>query len=150
MVGVVVQRDAVAAPEPISAVAGIKGSHAEVVAAKPETSRAASDEMPHMAWPEAIEVAVFPGMVEMETDIFASPVVANPFAIPMNVWHFGMTFMVAKGGVLVARRTVISRRTMMRNIATAVVVMIAVIVLREAENREGQAPSQKRKDSQSQ
>ena len=53
--------------------------------------------MPHVsAAKTAREVAVFPGVVEMETGIIASSIVTNPSAVVMDVRSFGMTRFVVK------------------------------------------------------
>ncbi len=96
VVGVFVDHDLVAVPEPVIAEGQVKGADAEVEAAEPETVGAASGDAPDMAAAEAAgEVAMLPGMIEVEAGVIASGVVPDPFAVVVDVRGFGMAFMVA-------------------------------------------------------
>jgi|ERR1700728_2430627 hypothetical protein len=71
--------------------------------------------MPHVsAAKTAREVAVFPGVVEMETGIIASSIVTNPSAVVMDVRSFGMTRFVVKTWCWMCR-TMTRCRAMFRN-----------------------------------
>ena len=98
MVGIVIDDDVIAGPIPVGNIAQIKGSDAEVEAAKPETARIAAHDAPPVCRSEAaFEVAMLPGMIEVEPGIIASLIVADPLAVVMDVRRFGMAFAVTKG-----------------------------------------------------
>ncbi|MFZ1005926.1 MAG: hypothetical protein WAN65_03760 [Candidatus Sulfotelmatobacter sp.] len=110
MVGVFVDDDVVAVPEPVAAEADVVGSDAKVEAAKPETVGSAAAEVPDVPAPEtASEVAVLPGMVEVVVNIVMAGIVANPFAVGVNVRCVGMASLIVevrclRGGMRRARR----------------------------------------------
>jgi hypothetical protein len=86
MVRVFENRNIVAIPEPVAAIADIEGGYAETKTAKPEQVRASTAEMPHMSAAEtAGEVSVLPGMVEMIVRIILAGIVAHPLAVVVNV-----------------------------------------------------------------
>jgi hypothetical protein len=96
MVGIFVDHDLVAVPEPVTAQSEVKGGDAESEAAEPETGGTASANAPDVAAAEAAgESAMFKGMVEVESGIVSPGVVADPGAIMMDVRGFGMAFHVA-------------------------------------------------------
>jgi hypothetical protein len=97
VVGVFVDDDVVAVPEPVAAIADVEGADAEVETSEPEAVGAASGEMPDVAAAEASgEVAVFPGMIEVHAGIVTAGVVADPFAVGVNVRRVGMSPFVAQ------------------------------------------------------
>ena len=96
MVGIFIDHDLVAVPEPVTAQGKVKGGDAEIEAAKPEAAGAASTDAPDVAAAEASgEAAMFPGMIEVETGVIASGVVSNPSAVVVDVRGVGMAFPVA-------------------------------------------------------
>lgn len=110
VIGVFVDDDIVAIPEPVIAEADVVGSDAKVEAAEPETIGAAPAKVPDVPAPEtAGEVPMFPGMVEMIVNVVTAGIVANPFAVGVNVRRVGMASPVVKvrsrrGGMRRARR----------------------------------------------
>jgi hypothetical protein len=83
----------------------------------------------------SFEVAMFPGMVEVEPRVLAPEVVSDPLAIPMDVRGFGMAFAVAEGFPVIAfmRRiawsAVIGGRTIPRNVPSTDVMTAMILVL---------------------
>ena len=97
MVGIFVDDDVVAVPQPVAAIAQVECAHAEVETAEPEAVGAASGEMPDVAAAEASgEVAVFPGMVETHAGIVAAGLVADPFAVGVDVGSVGVSGLVVE------------------------------------------------------
>src|SRR5580658_4853928 len=85
MVGVFVDDDLIAVPEPVTAEAEVESGHTEVEAAKPEAARTASGDAPHVAAAEAAgEVAVLPGMIEVESGVSRSSVMTDPGAVVVD------------------------------------------------------------------
>jgi hypothetical protein len=119
VIGIFVDDNVVAVPEPAVAVADVKGRDVEIETAEPEAIGAAAGEMPDVAGAEAAgEVAVLPGMIEVIVNVVASGVVADPFAVGVNVRRVGMAGMIVemlRRGVRRARR----RRTVLGNVAYA-------------------------------
>ncbi len=104
MVGIVINDDVIVAPIPIVAIGEIKWGNAEVVSAEPEAAGTASAEPPYEARTEsALEVPVFPGMVEVIVDSGAVNVMPDPLAILVNVRSFGVAFLVAEGCRMILR-----------------------------------------------
>lgn len=151
VIGIVVDDDLVGVPEPIVAVAGVKRADAEIKAVEPEAAGTAATEMPDMASANAAaETAMLPGMVEMEAGIIVSGVVADPFAVGVNVRGFGMAFLVIELGMIVAMfgwcwacwSVVNGRRAMPRNVAAShfgLTAATAVRFLGESWSRKNQA-----------
>lgn len=97
VVGILVDDNVVATPPPVVAVIEVKGSDTEVETAKPETAGSVSDNAPHVASTEApLKVAMLPWMVNVETGFVASIVVANPFAVAVDVRGLGVVFAIAE------------------------------------------------------
>ena len=120
MVGIFVDHDVVGVPVPVIDESKIKGSDAEVEAAKPETAWATASDAPDMSAAEAtVEVAMLPGMVEVEAGIFASGLVSHPLAVVVNMWRFGMAFAVAHVRRGLGEGSVRGGRTMFRNESAA-------------------------------
>ena len=92
MVGIFVDDDVVAIPEPVVAEAEIVRRDAEIEAAEPEAAGTASREMPDVAAAEASgEVTVFPGMVEVIVNVVVAGPVADPFPVRVDVRCVGMS-----------------------------------------------------------
>lgn len=135
MIRIVVKGDVVAIPPPVAAVAGIKGRDVEVISAEPEAAGTAAGEMPDVAAAEStFESAMFPGMLHMESGVFAAVIVSHPFAVAVDVRVFGMAFMIAEGVlvvlvVLATRRSVVSARTMVGNVSATDITMVAIMMV---------------------
>jgi len=131
MIGVIVDHDIVAVPKPVVGVGKIERGDAEVEAAKPETAGIATLDAPPVSPAEAaVEAAVLPGVIEMESGILPPIVVAHPLTVVVDVRGFGVTVTVAIGALVTAfavvtivRVAVISGRTMFGDVSTAHVVM---------------------------
>src|SRR5450432_3507663 len=118
MIGVFVDHDVVAIPQPIVAKPDVEVGDAEVEAAEPEPAGDAAGEVPDMAAAKSAgKVAVFPGMIEVVVGIVAAGVVADPLAIGVNVRHVGMARFVAEVPVFFHwMRRAHGRRTAGRNV----------------------------------
>ena len=104
VIGILVDHDVVAIPEPVVAEANINVDNAEVEAAKPEAIGAATAKMPDMAAAESAgEVSVFPSMIEVIAGIIAAGVVADPFAVGVNMRRIGMSRLVVEVSVFLSR-----------------------------------------------
>ena len=74
VVGVFVDHDLVAVPEPVVAETDVIRSYAEIKATEPEAVGTASREMPDVAAAEAAgEASVLPGMIEIVVGIVRGP-----------------------------------------------------------------------------
>jgi hypothetical protein len=136
VVGIVVDDDVVAIPEPVIAVSQVEIANAEIEASKPKAVGASSAEAPYVTAADAAgEVAVFPGMIEVEAHFVVAIVVSDPLAVVVDVGGFGMTLMVSirRGRRRPVRRGVRRRGTIVGNV-TAAYGALMVIVLRQ--NRE--------------
>ena len=97
MVRIFVNDDVVAVPEPIAAEANVIRGYAEIEAAEPETVGTASGEMSDVAAAEAAgKASVLPGMIEVVVRVVAARVMANPFAVRMDVRRVGMSGLVVE------------------------------------------------------
>jgi len=151
VVGIVVDNDVVSVPEPIAAVTGVKWCDPEVVSTEPEAIGTSADDAPDVAATETtLKVAVFPGVVEVETGVIPSHVVADPFAVAVDVRSLRMIFTVPKRvlvlvSVVVAFVAVamISRGPVARNVTSAdvVVAVVAVVVVFLGESGQGEDQS---------
>jgi hypothetical protein len=105
VVGIFVDHDVVAVPEPVVAVADVVGSDAEVESAKPETIGSASSEPPDVTATESAgEASVFPRMIKMVVRVVAASVMADPLAIGVDMGRVGMTGVVVEMAVLLRGR----------------------------------------------
>jgi len=96
VVGVFVDDDVVAVPEPVAAKADVIESDAEKEAAEPETIGAASGEAPDVVTAEAAgEMAVLPGMIEVVVRIVGAGVMADPFTVRMDMRRVRVSGFVA-------------------------------------------------------
>ena len=137
VVGVFVDDDVVAIPQPVAAVAQIKSRDAEVEAAKPEAALTASGKAPAVTSAEAAgEVTVLPGVVEMEAGIVAAVVVSNPLAVVVDVRGLGMAFFISTSRS--GRRAMRRRWTMLGNVSAANGMAAAAVATVLRQGGEGQ------------
>jgi hypothetical protein len=142
VIGVFVDHDIVAIPEPVAGIVKVKRGDAEVIAAKPETAGIASLNAPPVSTAEAtVEAAVLPGVIDVEAVVFAPTPVSDPFAVAVDVRGFGMAFPVVVGTprLVVMIFTMfftslllrmIGRRPVAGNVSAAnVVVAVALVVV---------------------
>lgn len=131
VVGVFKDRDVVAVPQPVADVAYIEWGDVEVEATKPEPARTATAQTPDMAAAKTTrEMIMFPGMVDVEAGVVASLIVAHPLAVVVDVWGFGMAFLVAEilfRSILMGWRSVRRWRAMARHVAAADAVTSALV-----------------------
>jgi len=100
MVGIVVDHNVVAVPEPVIAVTNIKSRDAKKESAEPEAARTASAKAPPVTRAEAaFKVTMLPRMIEMEARVIAPVVVPDPLAVVMDMGGFGMPFAIAEAGL---------------------------------------------------
>ena len=112
VIGILVNDNLVGVPQPFVAVADIRIGNAEVEAAEPETAGTAANDAPDMAAAEAaVEVAVLPGMLDMEAGVIAAGVVADPLPVGVDVRSFGVAFPV---GIVATLRLLMLRLLMLR------------------------------------
>jgi len=106
VVGIFVDDDLVGAPLPVVAEAVVVGENAEVEAAEPEAIAPATFDAEDVAAAEAaVEAAMLPGMIDVVVRVIAAGIVADPFAIGVDVGSVGVAVLVVKslwlrGGVL--------------------------------------------------
>ena len=101
VVGVFVDGDFVGAPVPVVAEAVVGGENAEGEAAEPEAFTIAAFDAPDVAAAEAAgEAAMSPRMIDMVMDVGAAGVVADPFAVGVDVRCVGMAGFVGIVSIL--------------------------------------------------
>ena len=97
VVGIFVDDNVIAVPEPIPAEPDVVGCDAEVETAEPEAAGTASSEMPDVAAAEtAGEVTVLPGVIDMVVRIVAASVVTDPLAVGVDMRSVGMAGLVGE------------------------------------------------------
>jgi hypothetical protein len=97
VVGVIVNHDLVAIPKPVIAIGKVEGSHGEVGIVEPEPLAASAGKMPNVIFADASsEPAVFPWVIEVVPRIVTARIMADPFAVRMNVRRVGMPRFVDK------------------------------------------------------
>jgi len=132
MIGVIVDDDVVAVPEPVPTVIRIEGGDVEVESAEPEAAWTAAPEVPDVATADpAFKMAMFPGMVEVKVGVVASLVVTDPLAVAVNVRGIGMAFSVAEalfGGILTRRGGVRGWGTVVRYVASSDTMASATVI----------------------
>jgi hypothetical protein len=97
VVGIFVNDDVIAVPEPVAAEANVIRSHTEIEAAEPEAVGAASGQMPNVATAEAAgKASVFPGMIKVVVGIVTAGVVSDPFAVGVDVRRVRMSGLVVE------------------------------------------------------
>ena len=99
VIGIVVQHDVIAVPQPIVGVVVVVRRDAPEITSEPETVAASAfDAINVIAANFAAEVSVFPNVVLVVTSIVAASVMADPLIVlSMNVRSFGMAWLVAIG-----------------------------------------------------
>src|SRR5271169_3297081 len=140
MVGVCVDYDIVAIPKPIIAEAKVKGSDGEVETAKPETVGTTSSDAPHVVTAEAAgEVAMLPGVIQVEAGLVSPVVVPHPLPIVVDVRGFGVTFIVTIGsfGRSLVRHAMRGRGAMRGYVAATYCMAAAFMATVLREGREG-------------
>jgi hypothetical protein len=134
VVGIVVDHNVVAVPEPVIAITDIKSRDAKKESAEPEAARTASAKAPPVTGAEAaFKVTMLPRMIEMEARIIAPVVVPDPLAVVMDMGGFGMSFAFAEAGLgrgWARNGAMRGRWTVFRNIAAADRVAAMAAVLR--------------------
>lgn len=101
MIGIVIDDDVIAVPEPIIAEGDIYRGYAEIEATEPESTGATSRQVPDVASTKATcEAPVLPGMIEVVVRIVAPGVVADPLAVGMDVRCVGVPALVVEVTVL--------------------------------------------------
>lgn len=131
VVGIVIDHDAVAVPEPAITVMIVVRGNGEVVAVKPETVTGASGQHPDVATAKtAGKMAVLPGMIQMVMDVFTAPVVADPSAVGVDMGSVWMVIAIAKMPVFpsIVVLAVVFARPMGRNVFVMVAVVVVVVV----------------------
>ena len=107
VVGVFVDDDLIGIPDPAVAETNVIRRHAEVKAAKPETRRASTGEMPDVTAAKATgKATVLPRVIEVVVGIVAAGVVTYPLIVCVNVRSVRVPGLVAKCGVLGCRMPV--------------------------------------------
>jgi len=97
VVGIVVDDDVVAIPEPVVAETKVIGRNAEIKTAEPEATGATTAEVPDVAAADAAgEASVLPGMVEVVVNVVAASVMADPFAVGVDVRSVWVTGLVVE------------------------------------------------------
>jgi hypothetical protein len=106
VIRIVVDYDIVTVPVPIAAVVNIIGRDREEKSANIESVRSTAPQTPYMLRPNpAVEVAVFPGMIQVVMRIGATGVVSHPVVIfSVNVRSFRVARLIVEFPVLILRR----------------------------------------------
>jgi hypothetical protein len=107
VVGIFIDHNLIAVPQPIADVAHVDRGHAEIESAEPETAGAASGKPPDVMGPKAsAEVAVLPRVIEMQFG--PRFLVSDPRAVVMDVRSVGMTLSIAKVLMIVVGRRAVT------------------------------------------
>ena len=98
VIGIVVQHDVIAVPQPIVGVVVVVRRDVPVKAAKPEAVAASAfDAIDVVTADFTAEASVFPNVILMVTRIVTAPVMTDPLiALGMDVRSFGMALLVAE------------------------------------------------------
>src|ERR1700722_4210010 len=101
VIGIVVQHDVIAVPQPIVGVVVVVRRDVPVKATEPEAVAASPfDAIDVVAANFTSEVSVFPNVILMVTSVVAASFMADPLIIlSMHVRRFGMAWLVAIGGM---------------------------------------------------
>ena len=98
VIRIIVDHDVIVVPIPIIDITEIEGSYAEVISSEPEAAGPSAAQAPHIARSEsALEAAMLPGMVKVESDIATAIGVADPLVILVDVRSFGVRGFIAIG-----------------------------------------------------
>jgi hypothetical protein len=125
MIGIVIEHDVIAVPEPVAAVTHIVRRYREVKTAEPEARRSATYESPYVLSTDRLgKMTMFPGMVEVIVRIATAGVVSDPLVSRgVHVRSLGMALLVSKGAPLRLRssymRSPHRSGTMRRNVTAA-------------------------------
>lgn len=131
VVGIVIDHDAVAVPEPAIAVMVVVRGNGEVVAVEPETVTGASGQHPDVAPAKTTgKTAVLPGMIEVVMDVFTTAIVADPSTVRVDMGSIRMVVAIAKMAIFrcLVVLAVIFARPMGRNVFVMVAVVVVVVV----------------------
>jgi len=164
VIRIVIDDDVIASPVPVTDVAQVKRSDAEVKTAKPETTWIAAHNAPAVCRTEtAFEAAMLPGMIEMEAGVVSGVIVADPLTVAVDVRSLGMARFIAKRGAWhflawrflslrflvrgvfrAGHRAMRRRRTMSRNVSAAYSMAAALmfIMLRQRRQRKSDTCSE--------
>src|ERR1035437_2072205 len=97
VIRVVVDDDLIAIPVPAMREHDVAGGDAEIEAANPEADGSTPGESPNVARAEAAgEAAVLPRMVEIEANVGATRIVADPMVTAIHVRSLGMAGAIAQ------------------------------------------------------
>jgi hypothetical protein len=108
VVGIFVDHDGIAIPEPIRGVVVVIRRYAEVPVIEPETIAAAASKAILMAAAEAArESAVLPRTIHMVVFVTPTGIVADPGVIVVDVRHLRMIRLIAEGTMIVLRACVL-------------------------------------------
>ena len=103
VVGIFIDHDRIARPEPPAAVRNVPRRDAPVKIAKPEAIRPSPREMPDVPGPESTpKMPVLPGMIEVVMRVAAARIVADPVVVLVNVGSIRMARPVVKMPALFA------------------------------------------------
>lgn len=101
VVGVFIDDDRVAIPEPTVGVVVVVGGDAKVEPVEPETVSASSLQPEDVSTAEASgEPSVLKGMIDVIMRIVPAGIMSNPFVVRVNVGRFRMAGLVGKSAVL--------------------------------------------------
>ena len=141
VIRVFVDRDVIAVPVPVVAIAGIVRSYGEVISVKPEASGTTAAQMPDVrATESSIEAAVLPRMIDAIVIVAAAGIMAHPdFSIYVRC--VGMSIVVSEVAMFIGlmRVTVKLTWSMRRRSAVwvSMVPVIVIVVLCKCRQREG-------------
>ena len=136
VIGVVIDDDLIAIPIPVITVGQIKRGNPEVEAVKPKAVGPASGKVPHMVRAEAAgEASMFERMIQVEASIIVPVIMADPFAVVMDVRGFGVAWFVMADRP--GWRAMGNRRTVFWNVSATdgMAAGFMVVVLRHGGKR---------------
>jgi len=138
VIGIFVDHDRIAIPQPVVAEGELERRDAEVVAAEPETLAVSALEPEDMSAPEsAREVPVFPRVIQVQPGVHSSHVVPDPSIVRVHMRCVRMTVAIAVARVRLgswcARVAVDGGRSMSRHVAATHRMSIAA-ALRQHRN----------------
>lgn len=103
MIGILVNHDGVAIPEPVINIAKLVWKYAEIVTVKPEPIAVPALQPEDMAGSKpAAKASMFPRMIKVEASIIRSRIVPDPFTVRVHVGRVRMPGSVGK--VAIRRR----------------------------------------------
>lgn len=110
MIGILIDDDVIAVPKPVIAESDIHRGYTEVEATEPESTGAASRQVPDVAPTKATrEAPVLPGMIDVVVRIVAPGVVADPLAVGMDVRRVRVPALVVEVTVLLRGMWIVNR-----------------------------------------